>query len=157
MDHDLVIETSNDAAAVAWENAMVGIDDQGAGFHFLARTLAAGLNGVRCAILATISEETQGDLLDIWARVELFGHTVRYGHVTEIKIGGKQFLAVVEPTLVHGEDGDEDAAVTPAVRRLYHPNAIYGMSPLTKSEVIATLRRQKGLSPLVPASDDIPF
>lgn len=152
-------ETSLEASAVAWEYASGTFEDPSTGK--LAKTLAAGMNGLLCAILATIpGEDEERTPLDLWARVELFGHTVRHGHVTEVKIAGKWFLQVLEPTLVHGSDGDQDATVMPEVRRLYHPNAVYGMTPLTKSGVMATLRKQKGLTFIEPEadpSDDIPF
>lgn len=143
------IDASRDAARSAAESVMA---------EELATTIAHALNGVRCAILATIPEpESEVPPVDMWACVELFGHLVRYGHVTEVNVAGKRFLEVREPTIVHGSDGDADAQVFPEVRRRYHPNAVYGMSERTERDVIAVLRRQRGLTADVHPNDDVPF
>lgn len=117
-----------------------------------------------CAAIGTIASVLTAGMdvqpgIDTWACVDLFGHATRYGHVTEVKIAGKRFLQIHEPVIVRGADGDPDAEVFPEVRRLYHPNAVYGMQHLTEQQVMAALRRQRGIhderSTIYP--DDIPF
>lgn len=59
-----------------------------------------------------------------WAKVELFGHQVIVGRVTEATLAGGALLRVDVPAL-----GKE----LPAFTRFYGPSAIYSISPISEA------------------------
>lgn len=83
-----------------------------------------------------------------WVRVELFGHSVRYGWMHEVEYAGKTWVELVEPAL-WDENQDPGMSGPPAqeeTRKRYHPNAIYAIAERSEAEVIASLRQIKGLN-----------
>lgn len=129
-----LIERSEEAAA-AW-------DPRDGNF-----AVAPALDALRLAILAQLADDVSlvgPQAPPIWARVELFGHTVRYGQLREVKVAGQTWLELVEPAFW----ADPSASGPPTfeeTRKRYHPNAIYAIEERTEVEVIETLRRTKGL------------
>lgn len=59
---------------------------------------------------------------DEWAKVELFGHQVIVGRVTEATLAGGSFLRVDVPQ-VNGN---------PAFTRFFGPSAIYSITPVSE-------------------------
>lgn len=59
---------------------------------------------------------------DEWAKVELFGHNVIIGKVSEATLAGGAFLRVDVPAI----------GSSPAFTRFYSPGAIYGISPISE-------------------------
>jgi hypothetical protein len=57
-----------------------------------------------------------------WAKVELFGHNVIIGKVTEATLAGGAFLRVDVPALGN----------RPEFTRFFGPSAIYAISPITE-------------------------
>jgi hypothetical protein len=64
-----------------------------------------------------------------WAKVELMGHNVIIGQVSEASLAGGAFLRVDVPSF----NG------SPAFTRYFSPNAIYGISPVTEEVARALL------------------
>jgi hypothetical protein len=62
----------------------------------------------------------QSEKFDVWALIELFGHSRIAGRVTERNLGGAAFLQVDVP-----ENG-----INPPFTRLLNPSAIYAINPL---------------------------
>ncbi len=60
--------------------------------------------------------------IELFAIVELFGHQRIAGVVTEQTIGGASFIRVDVPEI------DE----SPSFTRMFHPNAIYAINPVTE-------------------------
>lgn len=66
-----------------------------------------------------------------WAIVELFGHQIIAGQVSEVSVGGNSFIRVdVPPT-------DEQDAFT----KIYGAKAIYAITPTTEEVVYEALKR----------------
>ena len=63
--------------------------------------------------------------LEIWAIIDLFGHTQIAGKVTETTIGGCPFVRVDVPA------GDK----SPALTKFYGNGAIYSMTPVSEEVV----------------------
>lgn len=63
---------------------------------------------------------TQTEKFDIWALIELFGHSRMAGRVQERTIGSAAFLQVDVP----------ETKKHPAFSRLLNPSAIYAINPL---------------------------
>lgn len=57
---------------------------------------------------------------DVWALIELFGHSRISGRVTERNLGGAAFLQVDVP----------ETAKNPAFTRILNPSAIYAINPI---------------------------
>lgn len=123
------------------------------------------LRALRCTIEAA-SAPTESYFAEAgqWSCVELFGHSVTYGLVTEVEVAGKRFLQVEWPGIVD----QEDAVVRDAGQKLYHPNAVYALSSMPYEEVLDTLRKRAGLRKWGDGSwrsgyeagavrDDVPF
>lgn len=66
---------------------------------------------------------------DAWCVVDLFGHARIAGKVTNQNIGSATFVRV---------DVYEGAKL--AFTRFFHPNAVYGISPVTRAVAIATAK-----------------
>ena len=66
--------------------------------------------------------ETEKQSFNEWAKVELFGHNVIIGKVSETMLAGGAFLRVDVPAF------DK----LPAFTRFYGPGAIYCISPITE-------------------------
>jgi hypothetical protein len=64
---------------------------------------------------------------DQWALVELFGHNKIAGRVSECNVAGGAFIRVDVPA--------NDERGVPAFSRLFHPNAIYGITPMDEAAV----------------------
>jgi hypothetical protein len=68
--------------------------------------------------------------LDTYGRLELLGHRVLYGHLSEEEIAGVQFVAI---------DVKRGAEVR---REFYSTASIYCIAPLTEQEVIEATTQQ---------------
>ena len=66
--------------------------------------------------------EPKNQVFDEWAKVELFGHQVIVGRVTEATLAGGAFLRVDVPE-VNGN---------PAFTRFFGPSAIYSITPVAE-------------------------
>ncbi len=73
-----------------------------------------------------MSEQTP--TFDVWAIVELFGHSRIAGRVCEQVIAGQGFLRVDVPVLPEGGRYASQAGFT----RLYGPGAIYSITPVSE-------------------------
>lgn len=62
----------------------------------------------------------QPEKFDVWALIELFGHSRIAGRVTERNLGGAAFLQVDVP----------EGKTNPPFTRLLNPSAIYAINPL---------------------------
>jgi len=62
----------------------------------------------------------QPEKFDVWALIELFGHSRIAGRVTECNLGGAAFLQVDVP----------ETEKNPAFTRILNPSAIYAINPL---------------------------
>ena len=62
----------------------------------------------------------QSEKFDVWALIELFGHSRIAGRVTERNLGGGAFLQVDVP----------ETKNNPPFTRLLNPSAIYAINPL---------------------------
>ena len=60
---------------------------------------------------------------DVWALVELFGHSRIAGRVTERNLGGAAFLQVDVP----------ETEKNPAFTRVLNPSAIYAINPIDET------------------------
>lgn len=91
-----------------------------------------------------------------WCRVELFGHGLVYGRVTEVRVAGRTFLEVVEPTL-YAKDGEGEGV--PERRRQFNPNAVYALEAIGEDAVVRALAARRGVSftPDEATDDVIPF
>ncbi len=67
------------------------------------------------------TEQPKQNSFKEWAKVELFGHNVIVGEVTEASLSGGAFLRVDVPSF-NGE---------PGFTRFFSPGAIYSISPVT--------------------------
>ena len=70
---------------------------------------------------------------DVWAIVELFGHQVIAGRVTDQTVGGETFVRVDVPVI--------DAR--PAFTKLFGKGAIYSITPTTEEIVRGFLHRNR--------------
>lgn len=164
MTREELIDTSTEEAEVAWQNAVTGIDSPAAGLHFLARTVAAGLNGVRCAILATVAEPQPAAVtaveppLATWAYVELMGHRTLVGYVEEDDLAGRRMLRVRRL-----QRADRPAGVgepKPPLEleerwRIYSPASVYSFESISESEARDRYLAMHGIRE--DRDDDIPF
>ena len=73
-------------------------------------------------------------VFETFAIVELFGHTIIAGKVTEQQIGGQSFIRVDVP----GNDNQE------AYTKFYGSGAIYAITPTDEATVLAAV---EGLQP----------
>ena len=100
-----------------------------------------------------------------WAVLELFGHQRLAGLVTEMQLGGASFVRVDVPQ-------DDPQKQGWKLTKMYHPNAIYAITPVTEEtarmvaisvsgepvtrwdvkEMVANMKR--ALKPAVDAEDD---
>ena len=69
-------------------------------------------------------------MLDTYGRLELLGHRVLYGHLSEDEIAGVQFIAI--DVTEGGEKGVE--------RQYYSTAAVYCIAPMTEQAVIDATR-----------------
>jgi len=74
-----------------------------------------------------------------WVKLELFGHKVEAGYLTERQISGAGFLQLTVPAT------DEH----PAYTKLYSPSAVYGISPL-EEETARALAGRYNEPPVTP-------
>ncbi len=105
--------------------------------------------------------------IELFAIVELFGHQRIAGILSEQTIGGSSFIRVDVPEV-------EDS---PAFTRMFHPNAIYAINPVTEEmmkhsaasikskpiqpydarEMLVRIEQLKLSSVTVEGSDDLPW
>lgn len=64
----------------------------------------------------------QQEKFDIWALIELFGHSRIAGKCSEQNIGGASFLRLDVP----------ETKTNPAFTRLLNPSAVYAINPMTE-------------------------
>ena len=74
---------------------------------------------------------TANQKFELFAVVELFGHSRIAGKVCEHSIGVATFIRVDVP----------ETQQQPAFTRLFHPNAIYAINPVTEDVVKETAER----------------
>lgn len=90
-----------------------------------------------------------------WARVELFGHSVRYGQVIEVERYGRRWLEIVEPEMWKDpENGPPSLPDVEEHRKLYHPNSVYALDEIGEDDVLRALRNIKGLNVPGPHDDE---
>lgn len=139
--------------AIAMGNlALESLDDMAADASLaevgarIAEVLSADLRAIRLTIAAATIADGETPTSSQWVRLELFGHTVRYGIVREREVAGKRFLELTEPEIVGfvERDGQHDVVREQTVKR-YHPNAVYALEEITEERVMDFLRRQAGL------------
>lgn len=82
---------------------------------------------------------TDNNKFDAWAIVELFGHQVIAGRVTDQALGGETFIRVDVP----------QTQEKPAYTRLFGKGAIYSITPTTEDVVCAYLQRNRQ-EPILP-------
>ena len=75
---------------------------------------------------------------DEWAKVELFGHQVIVGKVSEATMAGGAFLRVDVPQVEE----------CPPFTRFYGPSAIYCISPITEEIARALITRHNRNAPV---------
>lgn len=77
------------------------------------------------------------DKFEACAIVELFGHQVIAGRVSEQVIGGQGFVRVDVPTTtVHAKDGDQ---VIEGFTKFYGAGAIYALTPTDEATMLAAV------------------
>jgi hypothetical protein len=110
------------------------------------KALVAAIDGLRLAVLATIPETPDAEARKEparWARVELFGHQVRYGLIREREMYGRRFVEIFQPNVYGPLDENGDARLlAPSEQRFVHPNAIYAIYPLEQDAALAELLRE---------------
>jgi len=80
-------------------------------------------------------DKKQNGAFDEWAKVELFGHQVIVGRVTQAEIAGGAFIRVDVP-VTNGN---------PAFTRFFGPSAIYSITPVTEQiarDLLQVYRRE---------------
>jgi hypothetical protein len=85
---------------------------------------------------------TEHEKFETWAVVELFGHQIIAGLVTEQQIGGQGFVRVDVPSVDVLEVGGTIAA-TDAFTKFYGAGAIYAMSPCSEDVVLDHVRQAR--------------
>jgi hypothetical protein len=128
-----------------------------------------GLRAIHLAVAALAMPEDDAPAGEPrYCRVELFGHGLVHGVVTDVWEYGRRWLEVIEPGFTimpaHGEAGEPDRRHVER-RRLYHPNAVYALEEVDQAEVMLGVLRRRGIQPArVPeavalglANEDIPF
>lgn len=136
MSRDALIQASEENATTALRN--VTEDDY---------PVVSILNGLRLAILASVEadERVEEATPPAWARVELFGHTVRYGLVREKSMYGRRFVELFQPNLYSKdsyEPGEEPELLEESAQRFYNPNAIYAIEPIGEKAVDEARRQE---------------
>lgn len=79
-----------------------------------------------------MSEQTK-ESFNEWAKVELMGHNVIVGRVSEATLAGGAFLRVDVP----------DIGPNKAYTKFFSPSAIYGITPLTEDVARALVERYR--------------
>lgn len=73
-----------------------------------------------------------------WAKLELLGFRVIYGHLDQVEFGGSRVLRIRQPVRPTETQGDGAALVLVEVGR-YSSSAMYGCSPMTKMQMLSNL------------------
>lgn len=160
-----LVETSREAASEAWRHATGEIShDQSE----LAQTIAAAFNGVRCAILAAITEPAPPAVqeapppppppLATWGYLELMGHRVIVGWVEADELEGRRMLRVRR--LVKAERkpglGEPEPPLELEERwRLFSPAAVYSFEPIDEQQARERWLARGGIGSY--SGDEIPF
>jgi hypothetical protein len=157
MTREHCIETSNEAAAVAWEHAQNEPDVS------LGKIIAAALNGIRCAILATVtkpapSSAPQCEPPRTWIAYELLGHRSGVAISWEGEIAGRWGLWLDSLREVRGAErhvGEKVPVLELSGEPIFYSNgAIFSIKPLDGAEAAAAeWRIRNGYT----RNDDIPF
>lgn len=163
-----LVETSREAAGVAWQNAEASgySEDVGTSLTSLAKTISAGLNGVRCAILATIAEPAPPEIsaapappLSAWAYVELMGHRVLVGYVEEDKLAGRLMLRIRRLQIADRKPGVGEPEPPLELEdrwRIYSPASVYSFEAISEAEARSRYLSMSG-GAVRDSHDDIPF
>lgn len=81
--------------------------------------------------------------------VELFGRGRIVGLVTDEEIAGVRFLRVDVPATPAPPslfaDEDEDERTNPGFTKFYHPNAVFGLAPVTAERVAEEAAAEWGI------------
>lgn len=117
--------------------------------------LLLGIDALRHAVLATAAADDRVEEEDagVWARVELFGHTVAHGLVREVVRYGHRWLEVSWPEIVEPllqvdamvDADDRVPRVFPAGAKLYHPNAVYALQATTEDAAMTAIHHRFGI------------
>lgn len=162
---ELFAETSTEASAVAWQNACEAgnMHDVGLAVGALAKTIAAGMNGLRCAILATVaqpapSEAPVAQAPRTWVYYELLGHRDGVAISWEGEIAGRRGLWLEDLQEARGAEGHlgekKPVLELSGVRVFYSNAAIFSIRPIDGAEAAAAeWRTRHGYN----RNDDIPF
>lgn len=168
MTREHLIETSNEAAAVAWERAILADGgDRGAQLDELAKTIAAGLNGVRIATLAleqAMHDATAPPAVEVqpinaelpkrWVEYELLGHRSGVALAWEGEYAGAHGLWLQK--LLRDVDATPGVGEANPVLRLDEPHfyaraALYSVRPIDGGDAAAELwRNQHGYGEEIP-------
>lgn len=163
-----LVETSREAAGVAWQVAQEAgnSEDVGTSLTALAKTISAALNGVRCAILATITEPAPAVYasapeppLATWAHVELMGHRVIVGYVEEDELAGRLMLRIRRLQIADRKPGvgEPEPPVELEDRwRIYSPASVYSFEAISAAEARSRYLTMSG-GAVRDSHDDIPF
>lgn len=74
------------------------------------------------------------DAFEGWAKLELMGHRVMWGRLSEQEIAGKGFIRIDIPGGEHGR----------GVTQFYSPESVYAISPVTEELGRAMARKSQG-------------
>lgn len=167
-----LVQTSNDAAAAAWGLAEAIVNGETAEGE-MAKLTAAGLNGVRVALLAieealhaatappaTDVEAVQAGAeppLATWAYVELMGHRVIVGYVEADDFVGRSMLRIRR--IVRSSRAAGIGEPTPVLEleerwKLYSPASVYSFERISETEARGRWLSMQGQ---IRDDDDIPF
>lgn len=84
-------------------------------------------------------QPTASTPVEMWAIVELFGHSKIAGRLSEQNLAGAAFLRVDVPEVRYERMGWQGGGeeTLPPFSRLYHPNAVYGIVPTSEERARA--------------------
>lgn len=93
-------------------------------------------------------ENGNNQKFDCWAIVELMGHQIIAGKVTEESIAGAGFIRVDVPQATRNKERWEGGGTleTPEYTRYLQPNAIYALNPCTE-EVARAAAASRAVTP----------
>lgn len=138
--------TSLDAAQVAWEHATEASTGPDAYLaREIAKTIAASMNGVRCAILATLAEPAQPMITAeppwAWGSFELLGHRQHIGLAQEGEFAGKRgfWLRTLDRTTADtAHVGEKEPPLKLNDSRVFYSNAaLFSFTPIDGADAAA--------------------
>lgn len=80
-----------------------------------------------------MNEKQESGNFDQWAKVELMGHVVIVGRVTETSLAGGAFLRIDVPAFTCGKTFNQ------AFTKFVAPGAIYAITPVSEEVALAIL------------------